>query len=472
MKEHNHFDRIIKEKVNNYSVPVEDGAWELFAEKQKTILEAELLEEDLLLDEKAALLESFESPLNRNHWALMAERIQKELIFIRELTHLKVMELSLMVLMLLSLWQQFPFQNTIDTIPYHSTNIAQRNDVEEPEAIESTTVTNEIIPQKTIRRSIKNNAIPSHNLQGLSEHALDIKAVEFQKNALKVVEMLPEKVISTPISKKELHPFPNAENIKTFPPKALVINSEVLEVDYHPNRKKALVRIGMIGRLETNIIVGNTANIPTDQLIQTSIYRRQEGGYSGGMSIGLQKNKWEYQLKFLYTAVQYQPIDVINVAGSTAKNYIGKKYVNFEFNTFQIPVAVRYNIIDRNHWKFFTALGVSWHTIVQSYYHAREEDFTNDHERETTAPRWIPEPIGHKEALPGFFQANGRFLKNSFVTGNIGFGVERSFGDRWSTFIASRYAHSLYNFNGGVGPYKDNIHNMSFESGIIVTFGR
>ncbi len=463
MKEQHHFDRLIKEKVANYSVPLTDGAWALFAEKQAEVAEAD---EDLLLDQKAALLNSFESPLNQHHWVLMAERIQKELIFIRELTHLKVMELSLMALMLLSFWQQLKVNQNIELPSTPASIIAQAEKVpgdQLPDLNPGMTLTNQ-----SYDRVISNGTTLNKNTPKQANIPLDINnQLSPAKVELTAVAKLAPKDIA-PVSKEALLSLPPADHIETIPPQLLIGSNNETVGQYLPVTKKALVKIGMVGRSETNVIVTNTDNIPTDQVIATSIYRRESSGYSGGVSVGIAKGRWEYHLKFFYTAIQYQPIDVINVSGSVAKNYVGKKYVNFEFNTFHLPIAVRFNIIDRNQWKLFTSLGTSWNLVTQAFYHKREEHFSDENEREVTH-RWIPEPIGYEYARPGFFQKEGEFLKNSYVTGNVGFGVERSFGGRWSAFVASRYAHTLYNFNGGFGPYKDNIHTLSFESGIIVT---
>ncbi len=476
MKEHDHFDEVIKAKLNEYAVPLADGAWDIFEKKQREFLSGEQLEDEIL-DQKAASLDGFEIPFNRRHWSLMAKRIQKELVFIRELTHLKAMEISLMVLMLLFFWQQLPMPKGEQNPVYQ----------QQPEPIAeqmqpSSTTTKETKQPKIHEDENEVNynrstamVVPSVNGISGAISTPFLQGKEEGVNAIPdIVPTLPKQILIPPVPEEQLLPRPPANQIDVLDPQPIAFSGTELATTYHAVKKKTLFKVGMFGGTERNIIIMNTANVPTDEPITSRIYHQLDAGYSGGVSLGIARGRFEYHLKLLYTAIRYQPIDVINVAGSIEKSYVGKKYAEFEFNTFQIPIAFRYNIVDRNHWKLFTDMGIAWHLVGQSFYHQQEKQYNEDEEarRGISQRAQYLNPVGYEYAYPGFFQKGGAFLTNSYITGNVGFGIERSFGGKWSAFIASRYAHSLYNFNGGLGPYKDNIHSLSFESGIIVTMMR
>jgi hypothetical protein len=105
------FDEMIKSKLEGGNAAAYDpGFWSLMesrieADADLSPTEIEDLELDGLVYEN---LNSFQVPYNSNHWELMLRRINKEFSIQHHLYKYKVAEVSLMLLLILTLLQFYP----------------------------------------------------------------------------------------------------------------------------------------------------------------------------------------------------------------------------------------------------------------------------------------------------------------------------------------------------------------------------
>ena len=77
--------------------------------------------------------------------------------------------------------------------------------------------------------------------------------------------------------------------------------------------------------------------------------------------------------------------------------------------------------------------------------------------------------FNYKNLSPGWFQKEGSFLQNRYFTANLGLGMERSIGARWSIFTQSIYQHTL--LSNGFGPNKDRLNTVSIFAGARASIG-
>ncbi len=100
---------------------------------------------------------------------------------------------------------------------------------------------------------------------------------------------------------------------------------------------------------------------------------------------------------------------------------------------------------------------------------ALRNNFNFQVEGKTTATR---APITEQSTIAnaaanyrGIFEG-GNFRENSYLSANLGFGLERKFTYRWSLFVQPIYKH--YILFEGIGPNQDRIHSGSIRFGAKV----
>lgn len=243
----------------------------------------------------------------------------------------------------------------------------------------------------------------------------------------------------------------------------------VVGADENERVKKTYLRMGPVGGPDYLRVITPPTTVGFDTLISLDRYA---AGFHGGFTLGIEHGRWELETGLIYAVRRYTPIPVLYVSGNLRTGFFAAGLHNFEFNTVNIPINGRINLLMRNQWRVYALSGVSVNMILEAnYYTAGESAFSTSFLRPPSGNNGRNEP-----GLPGSLEdkltkgwlEGGRFLDNTTLYGNIGGGVERYMSPVWSLFSQTVYQHSLYDLHGGVGPYKDRIHALSIMLGVKV----
>lgn len=233
--------------------------------------------------------------------------------------------------------------------------------------------------------------------------------------------------------------------------------------------KKTYLRMGPVGGPDYLRVITPPTTVGFDTLISLDRYA---AGYHGGFSLGIEHGRWELETGLIYAVRRYTPIPVLYISGNLRTGFFAAGLHNFEFNTVNIPLNGRINVLMRNQWRLYALSGISLNMVLEAnYYTAGEAAFSTSFLRPPSGNNGRNEP-----GLPGSLEdkltkgwlEGGRFLDNTTLYGNIGGGVERYMSPVWSLFSQTVYQHSLYDLHGGIGPYKDRVHALSVMLGVKV----
>jgi hypothetical protein len=231
-------------------------------------------------------------------------------------------------------------------------------------------------------------------------------------------------------------------------------------------KENIIVRVGMYGSPNVDHIINEPSVIAGKEIPSLNRYAL---GYSGGISLGFGVNRLEMETGLIYTSKRYEPIEVQFIAGNVEKGFKNEAFKFFEFNSLSVPVNVKYDFVSKGKWRLYAYAGGALHFTSQAFYHVGTPELSDDNRNENTTYSGRNSVIeGLERGLPdGIFQGGG-LRENSYLSVNGGLGVERYLSDRWSFFTQSNYQHTLFYYNGGLGPFKDVLHTFSVSTGLKV----
>lgn len=244
-----------------------------------------------------------------------------------------------------------------------------------------------------------------------------------------------------------------------------------LSMPLKPAMKKTFLRVGFVGGPDYNRIITPPTRLALNTVVALDRYSL---GYHGGITLGVEKDRWEIETGAIYAARSYAPVPVLYVSGSLREGYFGTGINNFELNTVNLPLGLRYNIIQRDKWRVYALGGIALNIILEAnYYTASESAYSTSFQRPPSSDGsgrdesgGIPSSL-ERQLTKGWLQG-GTFWENTTIYTNVGGGLERYMSPRWALFSQTVYQHSLFNFDGGLGPYQDRIHSMSIMLGVKV----
>lgn len=244
-----------------------------------------------------------------------------------------------------------------------------------------------------------------------------------------------------------------------------------LSMPLKPAVKKTFLRVGFVGGPDYNRIITPPTRLGLNTVVALDRYSL---GYHGGITLGVEKDRWEIETGAIYAARSYAPVPVLYVSGSLREGYFGTGLNNFELNTVNLPLGLRYNIIQRDKWRVYALGGIALNIILEAnYYTASESAYSTSFQRPPSSDGsgrdesgGIPSSL-ERQLTKGWLQG-GTFWENTTIYTNVGGGLERYMSPRWALFSQTVYQHSLFNFDGGLGPYQDRIHSMSIMLGVKV----
>lgn len=222
-----------------------------------------------------------------------------------------------------------------------------------------------------------------------------------------------------------------------------------------PSSPASLV-IGAFGGAAYNRVI-----TPPDGDLGIVGYDRYTLGYGGGLALGLDFGRLEVGSGIGYTAVRYEPLPILVTRGSLDRGYTAEKFDFVELDVINLPIYVRYNAIMDKGWKAYATTGASLQVAyVTNFYGVFPEGLG--------LPDGLIRPRRGESSFNnryGWLEGGG-FWENSYVTLNLGFGVERAINQSLGVFVQSTYSHNLGYFSEGMGPTHDRLHTMSVLTGV------
>ena len=483
------FDDIIRGKLNHLEAPYRPEHWEAFSrELDKAHTPAAGVNPhdewiDRQVSQKVTRVRVPGSP--SSSWPLLEKRLQEQARIRQRLLIYKTLEVSLFLLLLISLWQWQPVLNQAH-FPIELLQGKRRH--AEPQATQSANAhrapmaSHRVAPPKassdslteSIRTALAAEIPASAGHPNKRKQAGDIAfqtpvdklpqtaipnalaSIETQEGSLKV---LGEQAQAEPgITREGVFSMPMIASPLFLPETLMEGENEDAGIEFRTPPKRAFLNVAMLGGADYNRVM-----TPPNYEYRIRGFDQYTLGYGGGILLGLEYGRLEVGSGFVYSAKQYTPLPVIFIKGNVQKGFVGEKLQRVQLNLINLPVYVRYDVVKKDKWRAYLTGGASLQLAMEANYFI-------------SPPITLPPPATQTPVIEseirnltnGGLLEGGPFKENSYVTANLGFGVERFVSGRWSVFTQPTYHQSIGYFSNGLGPNRDRIHTLSLWTGIRV----
>lgn len=460
--------------------------------------------EDIYLDAIAyEHLKNMQPAYNYEHWEMMSARLDEEYAYRRKVFVTKLFEAAIVLLLVWTAFNYFPNKKTTpDSRPIAQINSDQNK-------------TNDLSTNLDAQSSLGNEFVASFEETIPSTNQVDqnevVKNVKSEKPSL-IVSPNPinENGISDtptpPISNNKISDSPFLNNVNSIAllkkrekttslplEKTLELNKEeilkeklIIQISPLPSLMNTFVKMdgfkkdryslaqlienkklrthevffSMYGSTDLNFVDSDFYN---NNERAWDVYQRYRYGYGGGFALGFQLKRFLIETGVSYNFISYQQREEANIIGSVARGFVEEQWDDAELNMVQVPLNIQYSFLVKKKWRMYSLTGVSINMALQNNFNFQLED----EERTLGRSISIDESEIANEALlyKGILEGGG-FRENSYLTANLGFGVERKFTYRWSLFLQPIYRrHFLID---GIGPNEDRIHSSSVRFGAKV----
>lgn len=508
------FDAAMRSRLGGLEAPAIAGDWSFMANRLDAEDAAEIIENEATIDNLAyEKLAEFTARYQAAHWRLMSERIEKEFSLRHKLYRYKVMEAAVLLLLLLTIVRVAPLAE----------DFFRRNDASEPNGKIQLMPTPPTAPQASAdapASEVKDLATTHFSSPAGASASGKPLAENFQtdnfsgksgqKNAAQtsppgagdgqpgspVGANFPAKTSEANLPFIQLDEVNSMaeqgfqlENIRVSSgnsqpsksgasgtakqieaPKGKPIASnfgwETPAAIVHPFKKgNRQLRFTILTTSDLNIVNTPPDKVSiSDTLVTTDPNRSSASGYGGGILVSLKSNRMEFQTGGVYSFKRYMP-GTSDIWWESVKYYVKEGFDGIQLDIFQLPLNLQYHFKNAGNWRTYASVGVSGHVVTSSAH-----EFGREHPQPLIIPTFgqeIDRTIRQtEEQSPGVLNG-GAFQENFYLTGNLGFGIERFVSPRWSLFFQPNYQHNL--MSEGIGVNKDKIYSLSFHLGTKVS---
>lgn len=463
--------------------------------------------EDIYLDAIAYdHLKNMQPAYNHKHWEMMSARLDEEYAYRRKVLVTKLFEAAIVLLLVWTAFNYSPNKKSIHSerpIAKIENNSTQNNtkdlstDLNEQSLLENKSVTfsketvpvsNQVNQSEVVENIINESSTlfaesnPINNIEIVSTPTpptSDDKISESpflnNANSISLLENKNKKTTSLPLEKTltlNEDEILKEKLIVQISPLPSLVNS-FLEMDKFSKDhfslsqligKKKLrtheVFFSMYGSSDLNFV---DSDFYSNTKREWDVYQRYRYGYGGGFALGFQLKRLLVETGVTYNFISYQQREEARIIGSFARGYVEETWDDAELNMVQVPLNVQYSFLVKRKWRMYSLTGVSINMALQNNFNFQLED------QEKTSSRSISlneSEIANEALLYKGILEGGGFRENSYLTANLGFGVERKFTYRWSLFLQPIYRHHF--LIDGIGPNEDRIHSSSIRFGAKV----
>lgn len=418
---------------------------------------------------------------------MMAGKLEREFYLIQELFRIKTMEVSLLLLLLLTIGRFIP-GNTHKTLPVNTATpdmeiVAADKILDSKTAVsENSQLENSLADTETRNGAIKPHSITNPGQSAENEHTA------FDQN--QVLESADALVLTTPVKEIPVLSLQNLQSLAVgdylFPAPGVfpLSNFQISPVEsltsrdlgqlkpkgllsglkrYFALEKKIRVRTGVYTSLNVNRIINMPTEIGGENIPSLTRYAL---GHSGGASVGFGMDRFEVETGYAYSSRRYKPIEVQFVGGNVEKGFINESFNLFEFKTITVPLNLRYDIVSQGNWRIYSITGGAVHfTAIANYYVGPSVPSDDNRTQNNLGARNSVIQELERGLVEGLMQG-GEIQENAYFSINGGIGFERYVNGKWSLFTQSSYQHTLGYKNEGLGPFKDVAHTFSIAAGV------
>ena len=498
------FDNIIKKKLESLNTNGSEDAWDLFKEKwdSEAGLEEseELSSEDHDLDAKIKTnMQKLRIPFNSKHWIILKEQLELEALFKKKLFVAKSVELVILAFLVLGILNLWPIQNDIHQIPVYDIPMvssipvdketAEKHEAQEEARLADLREVNQKIfksTKKFVQKAILTvDGVSSDPIPTITKETFIDKKI----NANNVIQGAAEKVIKT--SPAQI-PFINidqqeSKSVDSVEPLILENNNtpiasleasalNELELPLRPIGFPDIILENKASHLEENTFISfafgpkmNLVNSPFDPIYEIDPYNIINTNFNISAKVQKQIGNLELYAGLGYTNTSYVPRLHEELYEPRQQQFNVASLENIKFKTVNIPVGVRYNIVDSDKYQLYAATGVDVNLIADSEFIV--QDVPVGRSQPAGPPPASPSKnkpvntqakLSQKEFNNGIL-SGGRLKDNFYATASVGLGLNLKTSSRTGIFIEPRYSHFLS--SKGIGPNEDKVHSLSVDVG-------
>lgn len=480
-------------------------------EEMLSAAEAADVATDNALDQKAQqTFDNYEAPYQPENWDLMRERIQEEFSLRRKLLRYKVAEITLMLLAIFTLFNYLPKNELGNFIIIEKVKERIQKKVtpqnEEAAALKSQPIAQGGTEQKKAKSTagasvdldIFSTEIPTNYIAtgnpvsiysskkvksfsplAILEPSLEMESkVNLEPNGQIITEEKEEKrgLFAWMRKSEESEEEKKEEVIKSFLLEAIESKkAEELTIEKEEVLKASKVKLE---HKNVRLAMFTSADLfgvyaPYDRFFDFAPGTTYGANMGGGILFDFQKDRFHLVTGGAYMPKFYKPYLGGEVLGSFETGYVKENLRTIELNIVHIPLDVRYDFVQNGKWRLYGSGGVAFNFVLETVYDIEKKVLarsSNISEADVINTRNFNSNLDKKEFTPGVTEG-GRLPDNTFLTVQLGFGVERFVTDRWSFFFEPMYQQQ---FSGmGIGPNENSFKTISLRLGAKATmFGK
>ncbi len=482
--------------------------WGSFEEMLDAAEAADLTTDDNILDQKAQQkLEDYEVPYAPENWSLMRERIREEFSLRRKLIRYRVAEISVMILAIFTLFNYLP-KNELG-------NLMIIEQVKER-------IKQKVSPQKTQEAALQSAPIASakkiNKAETNGDISLDVLSQEIKTNYVatgdaisiyagpKVKTFSPLSVLETPLDvsdnvklkasvaitveeieeeKKGLFAWmrkddePESEINKDKTIKSFLLEAlESKKTEELSSNEEEVLQASKVKLEHKNVRLGmfTSADLygvyaPYDRFFNYSPGTAYGANMGGGILLDFQKNRLHIVTGGAYMPKYYQPSHGDEVVGSFETAYVREDLEEIKLDIVHIPLDFRYDFVQGTKWRFYGVAGAAFNIVLETAYDIEKEILVVNKDADATVAITSESTILDRKRFQEGLTEGGGLPENTFLTAQLGLGVERFVTQRWSIFFEPIYQQQ---FSGmGIGPNENSFRTVSLRLGAKATmFGK
>lgn len=498
-------DILAKSHLENIIAPNVESQWDLFEQQLDAVEQPDQLIEDAELDGVAyEQLHDLRKPYRPEHWQLLSNRLDYVYSWKYKIYKYKLAEIGLMLLLLITLINFLPNQPVIQRIADLPESIQSKKDnvISNDTQLASPSIiskSNDSKVAKTTANSIVNNSSSiDQSTKTVSTETTKSKSVTNDNQVIK--ETWPAESNTTVANTTPVQTSTISHQLKPINPIAASTNV-VEEANATPTQVQSLMtsvdpikplafspddelntalpaaeqlilpdvfrrmRIGMFASSDFNYIL-----TPHNTKLQLPSYEQFFQGYGGGISLNFQiSQRLAVETGIIYSSIYYEPLNFNVAVTGNIRGLSGKGLRSASLDVIKLPLNIRYNISMNDKWRFYTLAGASYNAAAYTHYQIVNTLPAGSSAAAFPAP--APRPgertsTQDQERYNGFMENGGKLQGNTYLTANVGLGLERYLNPRWSIFVQPVYQHQLLDNSEGFGPNRDRFNSISTFIGI------
>ncbi len=452
----NHFDDTIKSSLEGFQVPYHAAHWQ----SMDGLLDAAHF--DQIAKEK---VQHIQAPLQMTAWDRIASTMDIAAARKKVIYQSKLVELCLLLL----LWSVVPFVALKEVKPKEE--MANNTAVEKIELkkLKNSNTASSNIPKITRQlfkysdhkitkaSNIERNNNNNNNTSNLPWHEQPTTAITSFENTETIKTTVTE-ILKEQASQPSMQ---NAPMIAVLSPRLLseaaAQNVPLFAVLKAAKLKqmKSSIRLGVYGASDKQTIITSDAQFFGKDRDVT----QKKHTYSGGITLGIKRNKVEIETGLEYTRLQYEPKAFFTQTAA----YIRQSLQPVRLELVRIPLGVRYDFHRADRFTTYITAGAALNLATRANYDHSEYGQTI-FGRQTASSSIVETSTNFPDGL----LAGGRFLNNYYLSTSLAVGLEYTMSPQYSCYLQPMYSWDVR--HRGIGVTQDKIETVSVRMGIKKQF--